>query len=318
MLSGKYTKLIRAFVSTALTASMLLSYFSAQRVFSADEFEPDPASETMVISNSITDADGKTYIFTATYSEDSGLPADAYLAVSEILEGEAYDAYIESAQAALDSDSLEYAHLFDISIMKDGVELQPLEGSKVNMQIELQDTQTDDLDVVHFPEETTEAELVENTTSQDGESTVVVFDAESFSIYAIVKAPPPPVIGDPVLVQTLDELANTTDTKGFLISYTNGATRYMTNEVKEVVSNKGNVFVETNQISAASVWFFESTGVANEYRIYTKINGEDNYIIRTSGDILGLTTSASSATAFVVQDTGTSGKFYIKKSNEDK
>ena len=317
MLSGKYTKLIRAFVSTALTASMLLSYFSAQRVFSADEFEPEPASETKVISNSLTDADGKTYIFTATYSEDSGLPADAYLAVSEILEGEAYDAYIESARAALDSDSLEYAHLFDISIMKDGVELQPLEGSKVNMQIELQDTQTDDLDVVHFPEETTDAELVENTTSQDGESTVVVFDAESFSIYAIVKAPPPPVIGDPVLVQTLDELANTTDTKGFLISYTNGTTKYMTNEIRQVVSGKGNVFVETNQISAASVWFLEKTGTANEYRIYTKINGENNYIIRTSGNYLGLTTSASSATAFVLENSDTAGKFYFRKSTID-
>ncbi|MBQ2509592.1 MAG: hypothetical protein II529_02090, partial [Erysipelotrichaceae bacterium] len=136
----------------------------------------------------MTDSSGNKYTFYATCAADSGIPSDAELDVKEIPAGDEYDAYLADTQAALESDAIGYAHFFDISIVKDGVELQPEDGSKVNMQIILEDADTEDLNVVHFPEApgNGSAEVVENTTSSEGESTVVGFDAEGFSVYGIV------------------------------------------------------------------------------------------------------------------------------------
>ncbi|MBR5041023.1 MAG: InlB B-repeat-containing protein [Clostridiales bacterium] len=191
-------KKLRSSISTVLAASMLLSVFPAGMLhlpsfslFSdnaiADVSSQNPGSISC-LQRTMTDSFGNKYTFCATCSADSGIPSDAELDVKEILAGTEYDAYLADTQAALDIDKIGYAHFFDITIVKDGVEIQPEDGSKVNMQIFLEDATTEDLNVVHFPEAPGNgtAEVVENTTSSEGDTTIVGFDAESFSVYGIV------------------------------------------------------------------------------------------------------------------------------------
>ncbi|MBO4927633.1 MAG: InlB B-repeat-containing protein [Clostridiales bacterium] len=153
--------------------------------------DPQEPSESYiaVLQKTITDHNGHKYSFTATYdTAESGLPKDAELDVKEITGGNAYDAYLEEVQATLDSSDLDYVHLFDITIVKDGVELQPAEGAKVSVEIKLEDTESEDLSIVHFAEEpgNGSAELIECSTTNEGDATIVAFDAESFSVYAVV------------------------------------------------------------------------------------------------------------------------------------
>ncbi|MBQ5968304.1 MAG: InlB B-repeat-containing protein [Clostridiales bacterium] len=198
MLKSRLAKKLRSSISTVLAASMLLSVFPAGMLhlpsFSifSDNVITDATSQepgtVACLQKTMTDSSGNKYTFYATCAADSGIPSDAELDVKEIPAGEEYNAYLADTQAALASDTIGYAHFFDISIVKDGVELQPEDGSKVNMQIILEDADTEDLNVVHFPEApgNGSAEVVENTTSSEGESTVVGFDAEGFSVYGIV------------------------------------------------------------------------------------------------------------------------------------
>lgn len=198
MLKSRLAKKLRSSISTVLAASMLLSVFPAGMLhlpsfslFSdnaiADVSSQNPGSISC-LQRTMTDSFGNKYTFCATCSADSGIPSDAELDVKEILAGTEYDAYLADTQAALDIDKIGYAHFFDITIVKDGVEIQPEDGSKVNMQIFLEDATTEDLNVVHFPEAPGNgtAEVVENTTSSEGDTTIVGFDAESFSVYGIV------------------------------------------------------------------------------------------------------------------------------------
>ena len=198
MFKGKLTKTVRACVSTVLTASMLLSLFpvglilpyssSAYPVAIADTDQEGTPGNLIVLQRTMKDSSGNNYTFTATYDSNSGLPSDAELLVEEITSGEELDAYLTETQTTLESETISYAHFFDISIVKDGVELQPQDGSKVNMQILLEDAQTEDLNVVHFTDTpgNGSAEVVENITSSEGDTTIVEFDAEGFSVYGVV------------------------------------------------------------------------------------------------------------------------------------
>ncbi len=198
MLKNRLVKKLRGSISTVLAASMLLSVFPAGMLhlpsFSLFNHSAitDVSSQTpgtvACLLKTMTDSSGNKYTFYATCAADSGIPSDAELEVTEIPAGTEYDAYLSDTQAALESSKIGYAHFFDISIVKDGVELQPEDGSKVNMQIILEDADTEDLNVVHFSEApgNGSVEIIENTTSSEGAATVVGFDAEGFSVYGIV------------------------------------------------------------------------------------------------------------------------------------
>ena len=198
MLKSRLANKLRVSVSTVLAASMLLSVFPAGALHlpsfslfntsAITDTSSDADGSIACLQKTMTDSSGNKYTFYATCAADSGIPSDAELDVKEIPAGAEYDAYLADTQAALESSKIGYAHFFDISIVKDGVELQPEDGSKVNMQIILEDADTEDLNVVHFPEApgNGNAEVVENTTSSEGAATVVGFDAEGFSVYGIV------------------------------------------------------------------------------------------------------------------------------------
>lgn len=186
-------KITRPLISTVLAASLLLSVFPLGLIDSpflrtSRAVSAAPDDDTYTLEKALTGSDGKNYRFTATYTSDSGISADAELIVKEIIEDEKIDAYLEDTQTALESDKIGYARFFDICIAKDGEEIQPEDGSKVNMQILLEDSGEDDLSVVHFPEDpgNGSVEVVENTTSSENTDTVVEFDTEGFSVYGIV------------------------------------------------------------------------------------------------------------------------------------
>ena len=128
-----------------------------------------------------------------TYSVETGIPDDVHLEVREITpdseisdsdEAAKYDAYIDNTLDALgwDVGLISYARVFDICIMDElGQEVQPVEGTSVNVRIELPDSECENVSVVHFSDDSDAGEVVENTT--DGQA--VEFTAESFSVYVI-------------------------------------------------------------------------------------------------------------------------------------
>lgn len=270
--------------------------------------------ESATLKKTITDSQGKKYSFTATYTMDSGLPKDAELQVKEIKSGKNYNAYLEEAQAAVDGGDIEYVHLFDISIVKDGVELQPAEGTTVSISIRLEDAaDTEDLSVVHFPEEpgNGSAEVIENSTTTNGTTTTVEFEAESFSVYAIIDAPAPETITETKVKNQEELTANYNDSVGFFISY--GSTNYITNSL-----NTSGAYIETANVSSASRWYLEKASGTNTYYVYTMIDGAKKYMYNNSGNTMAL--SDNPTTAFVISQTSQTetNKFYFKVSNANK
>ncbi len=141
----------------------------------------------------------------------------------------------------------------------------------------------------------------------------ISFDAESFSVYSIIEADKEPQVLEADYVATLEDLASNTDPKGFYIFYNAAAPKYMTNRL-----NGDSAFVETTSVDGASPWFFESSGTANRYYLYTMVNGEKKYMRNTSGNLMGLVDAKTSATAFdlTLKDAATSttpAKFEVKK-----
>ncbi len=121
-------------------------------------------------------ADGK-YAITVRYDKDAGIPNGAELNVTEVRS----DNYISETADTLgwtDEDYILYTKFFDISIVKDGVEIEP--KSPVSVTAELLDVEeeAEALQVVHF--DNNGAEEVESQPTDEAE---VTFETESFSVY---------------------------------------------------------------------------------------------------------------------------------------
>ena len=138
-------------------------------------------------------AGGDAYEIYVTYGDETGIPSDVHLEVQEITpdsnisdsgEGTKFDEYIDSTLDALGLDAglILYARVFDICIMDElGQEVQPAEGTSVNVRIELPDNECENVSVVHFSDDSEEGEVIDNIT--DGQA--VEFTAEGFSVYVI-------------------------------------------------------------------------------------------------------------------------------------
>ncbi|MBQ9663309.1 MAG: Cna B-type domain-containing protein [Oscillospiraceae bacterium] len=126
---------------------------------------------------------GETFKISMSYNEDAGIPEDAELAVTEILEeNEDYGDLLAQTEGMVDEKKqIRYVRFFDISILSGGEEVQP--AAPVSVKIELaelpQETENTDGQVIHFG---TEPEMLD--ASMDGEE--ISFEAESFSVYALV------------------------------------------------------------------------------------------------------------------------------------
>ena len=139
------------------------------------------------IRKELTASDGNTYEISVTYKSDAEIPVGAELEVQEILEGspeyEEYHAQIADIIAE-ETSRISYARLFDISIVKDGEELNV--AAPVDVKIQLKDTEKtagEEVSVLHFGEET---EQIETAADDAVEGEMVSFKAQGFSVYAVV------------------------------------------------------------------------------------------------------------------------------------
>lgn len=133
----------------------------------------------------LNSTDGNSYRITVSYDEESGIPENAVLNVTEINENdESFGNYIERSAETQGhkADDITLAKAFDISIVdpETGVQYQP--NNKVSVTIELLDDRLErygDIGVVHIDDEKTES-----ISSQVKDGTVK-FDTYGFSVYVV-------------------------------------------------------------------------------------------------------------------------------------
>ena len=151
----------------------------------APSSEPaDPADDGSVIEDVVLDSSGKTWKVTATFGPECNIPSDAKLRVKEITSGKDYKDYSDRTADCLDDRTIDYIRLFDISIVKDGVEIEPAEGTSVRITINLAQVSDYGVCVLHFPDNE-EAEVFDDVDVSKGEGTEVTFDTSAFSVFAV-------------------------------------------------------------------------------------------------------------------------------------
>ena len=138
------------------------------------------------IEKNVLASDGHNYRITAAYGPETGIPMDADLVVEEIADtSSVYDGYVSKAENALEMEekSAEAIRLFDISIVdKDGNKVQPAAGSTVDIRMELADVTDEDINVVHFTDESDSGSVMDTET----DSQTVSFETDGFSVFAVV------------------------------------------------------------------------------------------------------------------------------------
>lgn len=149
---------------------------------------------TATLEKTVLASDGHNYKVSVTCGPDAGIPEDAELSVEEITQdAEDYDAYVANVENILGKGEkrVEYVRLFDIKIVDSldaTVKYQPAEGSGVDVRIDLADTDSKDLSVVHFEENEEieiEGKLLDSETENEIEGTTVEFETDGFSVFAI-------------------------------------------------------------------------------------------------------------------------------------
>ncbi len=267
------------------------------------------------IEQNVLASDGKNYKVSVTYRANAGIPENAQLAVEEILsESVGYGQLKDDTAQTLgvDATSISYARFFDIRIVDgDGNEVQPASGSAVEVKVELADSQSSNLSVVHFGDQ---AEIVESASLEG----TVSFETTGFSVYAIVDAPEPAPIGEAQVASSLDELAAalaSNPNEAFYLSVTRGGStdKYF----KNTLNAKDCFNLSDGDARAASKWYFESAGSNGAYRIYTYVGEDKSYVKNTSGNLVGLVENSADATVFDISQAA-EGLFYFKVKGQNK
>lgn len=144
--------------------------------FDAESFSVYGILGTEKIYADFLDKDGNTWEIAVDIPEEAHIPSGAELVINEVYS----DAKVTEAAEAIGAEveDLKYVKLLDISIWKDGKELQP--DAPVSVSIKLKDAdELSNPQIVHFGEET---EVLD--TELDGDT--VSFETTGFSIYAVV------------------------------------------------------------------------------------------------------------------------------------
>ena len=142
-------------------------------------------------------ASGETYEIFVAYDAATGIPEGSHLEVQEITQdskasgadqGTKYDDYIDSTSDTLGCDAglISYARIFDICIADEfGETVQPAEGTKVNIRIELTDNICETLNVVHF-DKSDKGNVLESSLETADDGQVVEFETDRLCVDAIV------------------------------------------------------------------------------------------------------------------------------------
>ena len=128
------------------------------------------------------------YSVTLTYDASAEIPEGAELSVREIeKDTEEYAAYLADADSAV-ANSVTDARFFDIKILVNGGEIQP--KSPVRVSISYKETieveEKAQVEAVHFDEKKEEPVPVEVETNDETKVDEIAFEAESFSVYAVL------------------------------------------------------------------------------------------------------------------------------------
>lgn len=297
-------------------------------------FEADGEKTYAIVGTTIEKivlaSDGHNYRITATYGAETGIPADADLAVEEIsADSELYGEYVSKTENALgmEEGSAGYIRLFDISIIgrdDPGIKYQPAAGTAVDIRIELADSISEWLNVVHFADGEEEGKTIDSITENGEACSMVGFQADSFSVYSIVDAPEPAAIISTgwYTANSLDQIEELGE-NGFYVSY-NGY--YLTGDLVHNVTNNsdrdGLVATPGQHNSVpedlAAKFYFSRVEGTDTFKIYVEDeNGVKNYVKLTSvsgnSSRAGLTlvSEESDGTAFTIEKNGNSNNFYI-------
>lgn len=289
-----------------------------------EESEEEAEEEETIFEAGSLKARGAGYRVELTYGADARIPQDAKLFADEITEDSPlYEDYVRKTEETLfgETGTASYIRLFDIHIEDpEGEKVQPAEGSSVDVKIELDDKicdedESSDTQVIHFADECEIGETIENTaeTAEDGSS--ITFEAESFSVYAVVTAPEPVSYVD--TATTISDLGSSRGQGGFKLSVTRGTSTdyYMSSQLKS-----NGALVETDSIENAAVWYFEPVeGTSNQFRIYTGTGSSKKYIRQKSetGDAANQLVWSDDGSIFEISDAAT-GTFYIKLAGQNR
>ena len=243
--------------------------------FTAPGFSVYAVTKVTLVTN-VTTGDGATYEITVSYDASAGIPMEGTaLAVSEVLPGdENYDMYIrESAiQAGVAYDGLKLSRVFDIRIVNENEPETVYEPQNmVEVSIRLLGEALESYEKVyalHFVDDGLSDGYSVYAMDSTAEGELITFNTGSFSVYSVVGAETEPVPGGDEIAD-LAELADNYD-QGFTLQY--GTNNYFRNTLNAT----NGVFLETNLVDIASVWYFEPVEDAeNTYYVYTYIDGSE-------------------------------------------
>ena len=156
--------------------------------FETGTFSVFAVVDTETITTEYLTADGETYLISVTYGPEAEIPEGAVLSVTEIEnETDAYEDYIDRTAENLEVgySDIRYARFFDISILKDGEEIQP--KAPVNVRIELAEGLGSEAKAIHFGDETKELKSEVTDTENENMESAIVFETDGFSVYAVVE-----------------------------------------------------------------------------------------------------------------------------------
>lgn len=142
-------------------------------------------------------SDGNTYAITVDCPASAGIPANATLAVEEVLEQtDEYDAYFNQVNETLsDNEAVANARFFDISILDAaGEKIQPSGEVAVTIKLEgqISTSNADQVRVAHFADNNSQPEDVDAAVDAGADQSTVSFAAESFSVYSVYTIKPVP------------------------------------------------------------------------------------------------------------------------------
>ena len=282
---------VRKIISTVSAAIMLMS--------SSLPYMPVYAENSAETSRNVQTSDNETQLIRQSFelypdeeNSDKIITLDGLM--PEGAEAEAVDV----------CDEYDGFAAYDITITDGNDEFQPVDGEPI--AVEITDPAIHEgsaLELWHI-KDNGDREQVNDFTVENGK---VSFFAEGFSVYELVDGPAV-FVPETENVSSADLLTgNARAEKGFYIYY--GDSKYLTSGL-----NSNNALIETTDLPAAAIWYFENDG--SNYKIYTYVNGEKKYIHQKSGNNLELSDTGDSI--YISGVTDAVNKFYFKKSDENR
>ena len=318
-------------VETTINDNSCLS----ETAFETDGFSEYAVVEVETIEETVIASDGHNYKISVTYGKDAGVPKGAKLEVTEILQSEEaadeateYETYLEKTREALGMESgvFGYARFFDIRIVDENGKKVRM-AAPVDVKIELADKEGGDesesrMQVVHFPDGAEKGDVVRSTAGDTKKGQVVAFEAEGFSVYAIVEGPS----ATPQNWERLETVQDVIEqgkegenrTGGLYVGHTGGY--YFMNST--VSDSNGRIGIKktkpakvTPPTDEACKYYFEQVdGTSNQVYAYCySAAGQKQYVYNGGNNSLSFTTEANK-TAFTI-NVDSEGRFTLQNGN---